>query len=697
MGEPTAGAASNAAPPAESASLAEAAGSPEGIAVPSKRATDGSQYSALPPVDAGDASSSRPSGEPLLDETTDASAAGGMEDLIKDNKALDRMGARRTTDLCCLVVFGLFWALVFTIVRSALHDGNPERLFHGFDYHGSLCGVDDDVLNKPLIYWPDPAAPMYPICIDRCPVNESSLVPFPIERVSSWLKHDNVTEITEIETTEEMRPTYPSILAGGIFCLPASSLEEDDDAHAPLRQRVNAADDPLLAMFKDLCCAWLVLLLVVTLSVGAGYAYFFLLKFCARVLTFGTLSLLVALLGGVAFYALGTAGAPGRDAVLWGSFGGDPAWTRHLVGWVAVGMLGALLLLLCCFFTTLQRAVGCIEASCDAMWALPHMLMMPSLEIGMKILFALQWLSLFAWVLTNGVITAPTAFVDGVPVHGLVFDFSYTAQQRCGIAIYVLSLLWGLETIHFCFQLVVGHVVAVWYFTPCRPDLSKRPVDGNVWAKALWAALRYHLGSIALAAALLSSFRLANAIFGYIARQAKGTNRAAAAIGHAFMGCVWCYEEVVRYINKNSLIEMVLRSTDFFTSAGVASRRLECALPEAAALNGITIFFQILGNVAITGIGAYAALWSVSNLDVYSDPASAWYLERPLLVVAVALLLSNLVATVCMAAFDMTSDTLLFCWLHDTDEGAAEFAPAPLRALLGPPRRGEAAGEGAKL
>jgi len=51
---------------------------------------------------------------------------------------------------------------------------------------------------------------------------------------------------------------------------------------------------------------------------------------------------------------------------------------------------------------TVQRAVGCIEASCEAMWALPSMILMPAYEIGTKLVFAAAWLVIFAFVLSNG-------------------------------------------------------------------------------------------------------------------------------------------------------------------------------------------------------------------------------------------------------------------------------------------------------
>jgi len=285
--------------------------------------------------------------------------------------------------------------------------------------------------------------------------------------------------------------------------------------------------------------------------------------------------------------------------------------------------------------------------------------------------------------------------VNGTPVHGLVRSFDYTPQQRIGIVIYCLSLLWGLETLTAVFQFAMGFAVANWYFTPCRPDLSKPPISGDVWRRGFYYAVRYHIGSLALGAAIVGAFRLVHVALEFIARQAKGDgNRVAELIAHTCMCCVWCFEEIVRYLNKNATIEMVLRSTDFSTSAGAALRRLGDAAPEVAALNGITVIFQLLGMASITCLGTYVPWLMISHIDQYTNPASDWYIEDPVAVVAATGAVALLVAAAFMFVFDMTSDTLLFCWLCDTEDGVTEFAPKPLRNLIGSPPRAPA-GDGA--
>merc|ERR1740117_1727477 len=131
---------------------------------------------------------------------------------------------------------------------------------------------------------------------------------------------------------------------------------------------------------------------------------------------------------------------------------------------------------------------------------------------------------------------------------------------------------------------------------------------------------------------------------------------------------------------------MVLNSTDFFTSAGVAVKRLAAA-PKVASLNGITVAAQLLGTTCITGVGACVSMLAVRHLHWYTDESSGWFLENPLFIVVVASFMSFTISTAFMFMFDMTSDTLLFCWLVDREDGDAEYAPKSLRDEIGAPKR----------
>jgi len=46
-------------------------------------------------------------------------------------------------------------AVTGTVPVAGLSVGDPNRLFHGIDYQGSICGVDGDVKNLDKLYYPN--------------------------------------------------------------------------------------------------------------------------------------------------------------------------------------------------------------------------------------------------------------------------------------------------------------------------------------------------------------------------------------------------------------------------------------------------------------------------------------------------------------------------------------------------------------
>lgn len=307
----------------------------------------------------------------------------------------------------------------------------------------------------------------------------------------------------------------------------------------------------------------------------------------------------------------------------------------------------------------------------------------------MKIVFTIVWSILFTWCVSSGEVTGPVAAIGESEhsVSGMVRTFKYSDHDKFNLCYFILAYFWGLEfmtaMMHFC----ISYTVAIWYFTPCIPksDYTKPAVHGDVFFQGFYRALRYHMGSLALSAFIVALFRIVNGVLAVIAKEAKATgNPVAASLAHCCMCCVWCFEQVVRFINKNAIIEIVLKSKDFFTSAGSAIQVLLHANAEVAGLNGVTFLFQIMGISSITGICAGLSWLMVTNINIYADPVSTYYVESPLIVVVLSGVIGLVVASSYMFIFDMVSDTLLFCWLTDNEDGACEFAPKALRNICDP-------------
>eukprot|EP00913_Durusdinium_trenchii_P014698 g13788.t1 len=62
-----------------------------------------------------------------------------------------------------------------------------------------------------------------------------------------------------------------------------------------------------------------------------------------------------------------------------------------------------------------------------------------------------------------------------------------------------------------------------------------------------------------------------------LAKLTKSGRRSADGIATHCLGCVWCFDEVVRFVNKNAVICMVFSSSGYFVAASEAVQALATA------------------------------------------------------------------------------------------------------------------------
>ena len=78
---------------------------------------------------------------------------------------------RACTDLfCCVIFFLLFFGSVGT-TYYILITGDVNRLGHGSDFRGDLCGISQ-LSNKKYTYYPNPQDSTIVLCLNSCPSTE---------------------------------------------------------------------------------------------------------------------------------------------------------------------------------------------------------------------------------------------------------------------------------------------------------------------------------------------------------------------------------------------------------------------------------------------------------------------------------------------------------------------------------------------
>merc|ERR1719171_1828437 len=124
------------------------------------------------------------------------------------------------------------------ITFKAYQEGNAQRLTHGFDFYGRLCGVDEGVELTPYLYFCSKSSEnsmgLLPqmidlnsaTCVAECPNTTSMTLPC-LQDEDHKTAPVTGGQFGTVETIEMVSsqsivevPTYPSKPFGGLFCVP---------------------------------------------------------------------------------------------------------------------------------------------------------------------------------------------------------------------------------------------------------------------------------------------------------------------------------------------------------------------------------------------------------------------------------------------------------------------------------------------
>jgi hypothetical protein len=444
------------------------------------------------------------------------------------------------------------------VAFSSLEHGDPRRLYHGFDFEGKLCGVNETVVDKPLLYWPDSNRMDLPVCVDKCPGTEVHGIDVPRETVV-------VTSGTDYVRTEIMRQkatlmTYPSKEVAGRFCVPDSAnMNAANVSAAIVREEEFSSFSVLIKTYKDIENAWSILLFMLPVSMAVGYGYVFLLRFAARMVLNVVLAALILGSGALSFYSLYYVSEDdSRAHEVLGKFVDN---TRDVL-WI-VGFASAVLcfLLLCAGWSMLhklERISAVVEAAGDTMWSVQLLLCMPVFEVLLKLAYTVTWIFFASYVISDGDIKGTYVDVAGRRIDGMVRTFSYSATQKLCIILYCVGYFWGLEFISMLFKFVDSFAVAMWYFQSCRADMSKPEILPQVWIDGFFYALVYHIGSLSIGAAVTIALYIFIPIHVvsefFLLKSQTSLNPVVKAMVYSCTCCIKCTQELLVHGIRNAFV-----------------------------------------------------------------------------------------------------------------------------------------------
>jgi len=639
------------------------------------------------------------------------------------------LAPRACTDVFCLAVFVAFVAGMGCVVFYSFQNGHIERLTHGFNYKGELCGVHEAVRDKHLIYWcgagtvqesgiPSSLDLRFPTCVSRCPADiytEMACLGVEQVQVDTSGRAPFIVERTTITQSTVKQMSYPTMELAGLYCIPHLTdlnLPGDDPLTKSLMGPAGPLGNPwakLVTSMGALHRSWPVVASTMVVAVVLGYAYLLLLRCYAKLLVEVTLFLLTVgfLLTG-SFFLFG--GMLTGDTLekwqtnnsIFHQFDMDTAaWYSRLVG-VFFTLFGlAMLCAVCCAQDAIRNALGCIEVAIGCIFTMPSMLAQPVIEATWKLCVASFLIYGFMLLLSTADMRPDFIKVErGEEVGGLTRSLTFSDAGKAMVVYYVIGFFWLMELANAMSQFVISYSVVLWYYT-AKP----KGFGPNIpLVRGFIVGAVFHLGTLAMGAFLIASCRFPRMILGYITKQAKieGSNKACEMLGQCLQCCTAFSQRYLEYMNKNAYIDVCISSTNFCTAAKNSFGFIASEGGKVMMLTGACSVFCLAGVVGIASACGALTYLMVSSSEGWTSDTSEHHVASPYFVAVVAALLAGEVAVCFMAVFDHTTDTLLYTYVWNKSHGhntVQKYAPETLASLteykpISKPRRSMSNGPG---
>ena len=170
--------------------------------------------------------------------------------------------------------------------------------------------------------------------------------------------------------------------------------------------------------------------------------------------------------------------------------------------------------------------------------------------------------------------------------------------------LYVSQLL-----IYFCYMVLSG-AFSDWYFSVWDETHSRRKKRGSGVAQlssspiveSLWRVTRFHLGSLAFGALIITLIRIIRAVVTYVQRKVRkgaGANPLVRCLLCLVQCCLSCCQCVFDRVNKNGFIFTAIYGTPFCLSSYTALKLLLSNLGRSVMIDAVSKYSEIFGRIVI--------------------------------------------------------------------------------------------------
>lgn len=619
---------------------------------------------------------------------------------------------RSCTDVIFAGLIIIAWAAMTAIGINSWTNGNVEYVINPMDYEGNICGTnfgDMNMTDYPKLVYINSFGGG--VCVEECPkvtdlVDVHTLITYggvyqSEEAVlpADYVKMANYSNATYVKYcgnyTCNTNPLYswntPGILKGSGFAYYALDTYEvlntrcisNPAAIKMLKTIIDTGTDPIdidawtdtqafaSNLANDLYQARIhIFTFGIFASMVIGFIYAQLLRFQPLLgfMIWGSILGCMAIIFAVGAFAYKSADEwKQQDPPMRSDF--DIQGTK-IFSYCMFG-LGAIVVFLTIFLRKqIMLAMACVREAARSIGSMPIIVAFPLIQGTGLVLFLAVWLAFAVSLASTGEISdmaLPTFAV--VKVRTYLFD-DFT--KYCGWYL-LFCLIWTIAFIQAIGEIVVAMSVSKWYFSR-----DKWKVGNMTVIKSMYDTIRYHLGTAAFGSFIIAVTQIIRII---VARAQKRARELGNKLGEAILCCcqccLWVFEKVIKFLNKNAYIQTAIFGTPFCRSARESFALITRNAGKIGSITYVSTIVLFVGKCFISFLATGAAYIYIER-DLGEDLYSV---AGPL---ALIFALSYFVGDIFLDIFDMSTTTVLHCFVADEEmfDGDECYAEGKLREWI---------------
>uniref|UniRef100_A0A8C5CK46 Choline transporter-like protein n=1 Tax=Gadus morhua TaxID=8049 RepID=A0A8C5CK46_GADMO len=228
-----------------------------------------------------------------------------------------------------------------------------------------------------------------------------------------------------------------------------------------------------------------------------------------------------------------------------------------------------------------------------------------------------------------------------------------------------VAFLWCVNFVIALGQCTLAGAFASYYWAFSKPsDIPYFPLSS-----AFIRTLRYHVGSLAFGALILTLVQIVRILLEYIDHKTRSAqNPCARFLMCCLKCCFWCLEKFIKFLNRNAYIMIAVYGKNFCVSAKNAFFLLMRNIIRVVVLDKVTdllLFFGkllVVGGVAVLSFFFFSGRIPLPGETFRSENLNYYWM--PIITVAIG---SYLIAHGFFSVYNMCVDTLFLCFLEDLE------------------------------